>query len=339
MKNYIFEIINFIKFKFINLKFFSKKNKISLEKNNNYDNIIVKFNRNNIVFDRYTELNKFTNIIKNFLVTLHSNCKNFSPELFLKSFKNTFFRINDLETEQLSSYFTPSINPKVIPHVLRIKNFNASNHELLHQSSTKYINGVLYSGFSKLGDSKYIGNGINEGYTQLLAQKYFNENVGKVYFFEVEIVKILENIVGINKMEKYYFQTGYDSLITELMKYEDYNNIMLFFENVDRINYIKSNNLLEHHFEEFQQLIKNAYDFLFNCFKNKMEMYINSKENCGDDTKSEIEYLFRPDVWAQVYTFCIGDSSKEYRLTTLGIKKYIEYANETQNIFEQSKNK
>lgn len=336
MKNYILEIINFVKFKFINLKFFSKKNKISLEKNNDYDNIKVKFNRSNIVFDGYTELEKFNNIIKNFLLTLHSNCKNFSPELFLKSFKDTFFRINDLETEQLSSYFTPSINSKAIPHVLRINNFNASNHEFLHQSSTKYINGILSSGFSKFVDSKYIGNGINEGYTQLLAQKYFNENVGKVYFFEVEIVKILENIVGINKMEKYYFQAGYDSLITELMKYEDYNNIMLFFENVDRVNYIKSNDLLEHHFEEFQQLIKNAYDFLFNCFKNRIEMCIDSKENYSDDTKSEMKYLFRPDVWAQVYTFYIGDSSKEYKLTTLGMKRYNE---EMQNIFEQSKNK
>lgn len=332
MKNYFLEIINYINFKLINLKFFSKRNKISLEKNNNYNNIKIKFNRSNIVFDDYKELAEFVNIVKNFLITLYSNCKNFSSKLFIDVFKDTLFKINNLSIEEFSSHFTPSIDPNTSSHILKIRNFGVSNHELLHSSSTKFFNGILYSGFSKFVGSKYIGDGINEGYTQLLAQKYFNENVGKVYFWEVELVKILENIVGINKMEKYYFQAGYNNLITELMNYEEFNNIMLFIKNADRIKYISSNNLLEQNFEDFQQLISQAYEFLFNCFKNKITMYINLEKDLDEETKKELKYLFRPEVWAQIYTFHIGDSDKEYELTTLGLKKYTD---SIENLFDQ----
>lgn len=336
MKNYVLEILKSIRFKLLNLRFFSKKNKISLEKNNDFTNISIKISKNNIIYDNYKECAEFVNIIKKFLVTLHTKCKNFSPDLFLKNYKNTLFKINDLKKDKLEAYYSTSTESSKRLNILKVNDFGSSNHELLHQASSKSIDGVVYSGFSTYSNSEYIGVGINEGYTQLLSERYFCENEGSSYFIEVEILKILENIVGKDKMEKYYFKADCSSLITQLTNYEEYNSIIEFIKDVDCIHYIKENNLLDQKFNEFKRLINKIYEFLFSCCKNKVINFINNNVDFNKDVRDELRYLLDAKNWSKTYTITVKFNEKIFKFDTLDINKFISFINSIENILNNN---
>ena len=48
--------------------------------------------------------------------------------------------------------------------------------------------------------------GLNEGYTELLAERIFsNESAGGIYEFYKEVTRLLEQIIGQEKMTSLYF--------------------------------------------------------------------------------------------------------------------------------------
>ena len=114
---------------------------------------------------------------------------------------------------------------------------NCIYHELFHMASSKFENNIDYSGFEQLKKSFRLGKGINEGYTDLLTYRYFPDGFesNDAYKYAMDIMQLLEIIVGKEKMQSLYLQADLLGLITELKKYNLESKIMQFISNMDYI--------------------------------------------------------------------------------------------------------
>lgn len=120
-------------------------------------------------------------------------------------------------------------------------------HELFHMASSYYDkqSKIMYCGFCQyqlitqfLGKS--IGISINEGYTQTLAERYFNSNNSKqkisfTYELSKNISKLLEKIIGQDKMENLYMNANLTGLIDELSILNEKENSLAFIQNTDYV--------------------------------------------------------------------------------------------------------
>lgn len=181
--NIFLEVLKEIKFIIVNFAFLDRKNKIKLSKDNDYNNFKIKFSPFFITASNHKDIKEFTDKIKNFLIVMELDCKNFDSTIFLNNFKNTFFNIENMNRNlKLGINGSVSVSDKI--NYFNIDTLKVVYHELLHLASGK--NNKTYELFQP----------FNEGYTQLLSESYFKENVGKAYVFETRILKIIETILG-----------------------------------------------------------------------------------------------------------------------------------------------
>lgn len=183
------------------------------------------------------------------------------------------------------------------------------NHELIHMATAFYDKKykIGFCGFQQIlfynGES--LGCGLNEGYTQLISKRYFNENNDyttdgyKICMFFAEKV---EEIVGKDRMESFYFNADLMGLYKYLTKFDESSNIYTFIINLDNI--IKKEDIsnvkndpeygllscyLSKWFIKFKQeeLSKNTidkgtfdkqiYDYL--CALGTLELYLENQKN------------------------------------------------------------
>lgn len=275
MKNFL-EVLKLIKFKIFNGMFFRRENKISLYKNNDYNNIKMKFSSCFIKAKESNHIETLTEKIKNFIIIMKRDCKNFNENILLENFKKTLFDISEVTDNEKDScsgcvYASTLDNTKVLNATFMINNFCVTNHELIHLST------LLKSscGFSIIRDQKSIAEGLNEGYTQLLAKRYFNECVNKAYPIETFFSSILEKIIGKDKMETYFFKASLLSLIDEMEKYENNENIMKFIHNMD---YFIENSLnSKESINNMQKIINEICKFLLSCTKSKINIILSEE--------------------------------------------------------------
>ena len=109
-------------------------------------------------------------------------------------------------------------------------------HELFHMASSAVKGDMRYIGFRQYNVKTGVtfGVGLNEGYTQLLAERYFDlENDARSYIFQSDYAKMIEDIVGKDKMEGLYLNANLSGLIKELKKYISEEEIMRFIADLD----------------------------------------------------------------------------------------------------------
>lgn len=189
---------------------------------------------------------------------------------------------------------------------------NSLFHELLHMASTIFQDGIIYSGLSE----QNIGIGLNEGYTELLAKRYFDKSSNNGYIFETQIAKLLELIIGQEKMESYYFNANLYGLIEELRKYNNFYSIDKFIANLDSLALREiSPGFSDNFVTEASNSLKFIIDFLCNTYVSKLKK----------------EYNIDLEQVKQVI------SSKHYDQTTDQelCRKYIDFINEIQNFVYQ----
>ena len=157
-------------------------------------------------------INDYENIIKDYL-------KLFKKIIKIKSnFKNYYIVSTDRNRLRSRHGEYCCYENKLI-----LNDLSSLYHELLHLLSSKYDeeNKIAITGFytyymdKPINEIDEIGVGINEGFTQYLAEKEFDDKNINVYKTEKKYVKKLVNIIGINIMKKYYF----DSDLNGLMEY------------------------------------------------------------------------------------------------------------------------
>lgn len=152
------------------------------------------------------------------------------------------------------------------------------SHELMHAASSFKNDKQIIVGFSQRYNNMQlnIGNSINEGYTQLLADEYLIDKNLKItgknvaYDYEVSAAKLVELIVGKDKMINMYFHGDLEGLIKELSKYQDEIKVKRFILDLDMITNIRKDRTSINK----NSIINNYYNrvniFLYNAFSNKM---------------------------------------------------------------------
>lgn len=148
-------------------------------------------------------------------------------------------------------------------------------HELMHMASTVKTKDVSYVGFKQKMDGEYIGQGLNEGYTQLLTEKFFPEKISQRYVsypFETHFARLVEEIVGEEKMIDFFFKANLRDLMLELIKYSSNKETSKFIRNLDVLNKHKYTKLpLLDIQAQLQETIFNLNEFLMNAYKNKLQ--------------------------------------------------------------------
>ena len=169
-------------------------------------------------------------------------------EVFPREVLNNFYynisyvKIQDLNKKRLVFSTNTVGTHDTMTNTIQIEEKHASatiNHELFHMSSSKYENGVIYSGFSQTAGffKRDIGDGINEGYTEVLTNRYFYPTINSsfTYSYLEDVAKHLEKIVGKEKMEELYLKADLLGLINELKQYATEDEIMEFLTSTDFI--------------------------------------------------------------------------------------------------------
>lgn len=163
---------------------------------------------------------------------------NFDDNLSDLRIYSTYFQLADIMKKQSKYAGKYSATKNIIVINFKDKDlFYSIYHELFHMASTnKMITDRIQTGFFVYKNGFKTGNGLNEGYTDLLAHRYFGD-VGSIigYPLECQYAKVLEQIVGQEKMEKYYMTSNPGALVRELGKYDSEDNILYFIRAIDNI--------------------------------------------------------------------------------------------------------
>ena len=85
-----------------------------------------------------------------------------------------------------------------------------------------------------------IGIGINEDYTEYLLEKYFKEE--PEYDRRAIFIQEIENLIGEDKLEEYYFNADLPSLIKELSKLSNKSEVIRLIYEYDALYNITYSN-------------------------------------------------------------------------------------------------
>lgn len=179
-------------------------------------------------------------------------------------------------------------------------------HELFHASSSYYNENKLElnSGFhhQHINEKKDIGRGFNEGYTELLTQRYFGFHHECGYSNELHYVRLIEHLIGKEQMQSFYLRSSLNDLITELCKYNSFENVLKFMESMDKFiiigeltkekiaSFNETTDFIEYSkwFDELDEYIVKTYNEL-----NKfiIESHLNKMSNDPDYERQEAELI------------------------------------------------
>lgn len=200
-------------------------------------------------------------------------------------------------------------------------------HELFHAASTYYDKKQdnEFSGFHHhlRNPQKFIGLGFNEGYTQLLTERYFNNSQSRdSYVNEVHYVKLIEKLIGKEKMLSLYFKSDLNNLILELCKNNSEEQVFEFLTNMDL--FIISNKIRKDKVKQMQNglpsiedlqfmedMDKKIYDTYISLNQFIIESYINKSYN---DTSFNIT---KEDL-IQLMSEPLSFNFKEYQIDVEG---------------------
>lgn len=285
-------------------------NKLVLDKENSFKNIVIKINRRKINSSREDEKN-FKSAVEDYLNTLNEKCKNFNPTLLIENFKKTNFDINMPlskakflnEKEKNITYAGGMVayHKDYISYYALLKSIY---HELMHSSSSKMEGKTYLSGLSIRGGNVEYGVGINEAYTQYLTERYFKDKCNKAYRVETSIIKPLEVIVGRDDLEKCYFNADLKTVLNKLGKYSTEKEINSFVENFDELLKLDYSNINDNDNDKLtiknlriQELINKICLFYLNTLKNKIFTF--DKYNLTSENVKDIMYLLDKSNWVK----------------------------------------
>lgn len=154
----------------------------------------------------------------------------------------------------------------------------------MHAASSYSYNGENVVGFHQHNHN--IGVGINEGYTDVISKRYFCKGIvthKTAYSYLEAIAKIIELIVGKEKMQEFYFQSDLKGLISELSKYQDESKVKEFIFDLDThykvITSTKAEILLAPEQNNIlYELYKKTNNFLLELYRNKIDKITNIQD-------------------------------------------------------------
>lgn len=156
-------------------------------------------------------------------------------------------------------------------------------HELIHLSTSFENDNTLFCGFEQTDKKEgyKIGTGLNEGFTELLNTIYFNKE-SKAYQPLRIFANALSEIIGLEKMEKYFYNADLLSLSKEMQRYgitekEVYRflanmDFCCYFYKKDKVSFIDN--------KQYQKSIDEVQELLIRMYMNR---YILDAPTTSDD--------------------------------------------------------
>ncbi len=242
-------------------------------------------------------------LIQNFLNTMEKELNLIDFEIVKQNIRNIDI---DLLEKNKNENANGSYSPTGVIAIHKKNDKGTFYHELFHAASSYYNEDKMEfnSGFhhQNVNEKKDIGIGINEGYTELLTERYFDSNNESGYSNELHYAKLVEHIIGREKMQSYYLESSLNDLIMELCKYNSLENTLKFLENMDKFiilgelkdNKIKSfsetTSFVEYSkwFDELDEYINKTYNEL-NQFI--VETHFNKLKSDPDYEKNKDELI------------------------------------------------
>ena len=203
-------------------------------------------------------------------------------------------------------------------------------HELLHMSSTiiDEYNKIAYSGFYQTNkeDHEEIGFALDDAYTDMLLYRLFNVDHNFIsYQYEIEIAKILEEIISQDIMTNLYFTANLYELISILEKYHNKENIIDFITDLDEINVLQ-----EHSKKNKSNIIRCHHRIMIFI----TELYFNKlKEDILSNNLNKEEYLHKLDNYLNIINnqYIILNLEQD-KLKSAGYKKLLKKIKELNEI-------
>ena len=188
----------------------------------------------------------------------------------------------DYETKKRTGRGYYSFNKKEI-RLYGIETILDIYHELIHLSTSFENDTTLFCGFEQIDKRTgyKIGTGLNEGFTELQNHLYFNKE-GKSYEPLRIFANALSEIIGLEKMETFFYNADLLSLSNEMQKYGiSEKEVYKFLANMDYCCYFyKKNkvNVMEN--KQYQKSIDYIQEILIRMYTNR---YVLDMENPTDE--------------------------------------------------------
>ena len=231
---------------------------------------------------------KYKDCVKKFRDVISKEAPSYNLTLFEKNIKRLFFKeekqskLNEGNFNSNDTTYGYLSLPENYIYLTKRNYLLAIFHELFHESSFIITKDRVFFGFAQYAENKIIGQALNEGYTSVLTRRYFNYEYKGMYSYVIEslLVTMLEEIVGVEKMEELYSKADLYGLVKELEKYNTEQKIIDFIRNCDFV----SNTIYvckeENNTKEIQRYLMLAISFLIEtfCLKMKNEVLNNETE-------------------------------------------------------------
>ena len=210
-----------------------------------------------------------------------------------KDLTNFINNINELKVKTVNRFYSRATSGQYSckKNLVSIKRGFANSaiyHELFHMASSKFLNGVRFSGFYQNG----LGDGLNEGYTELLTNRYFNSNTDRVtnaYQYMVFMVDKVEKIVGQEKMESLYLNANLKGLIDELSKYTSDKEVMKFISDMDfLLDNIDNEKKILFKNTMIEQSLRGVNRFVIKCYSKKLFIDLSNSKISEQDCIEQI---------------------------------------------------
>ena len=218
--------------------------------------------------------------IKRFIERLESN--SVYTNTFYENYKTLTITPKDKITSDVQGTYNMLTNEICI---VKTKNWlSYITHELLHMSSTVRDDDKIYSGFIQgVADYKF-GFGLTEGYTQYLDERYFSDFTPEkkeldqyIYPVTKKIAGWVEDLIGQDKMEEFYFTGNLRGLLCELSKLSSPQRALNFIHDFDHYWYQSEDKAFGNAFESIQ-LFERMLLFILECGYTKLKLrYLDNK--------------------------------------------------------------
>jgi len=209
---------------------------------------------------------KYYNILKQFYLDISY----YLSEDYLQSFYNN---IQTLRIETLKPFSRNSGEYSMIENTIYLPSNEIDPstifHELLHMSSRRENNNVYYGGLYCPLDKKYRGFSLNEGYTELTNKRIFGKK-DNIYETEIITIKLVESLIGKEKLMNCYFNANLKDLISCLKKYNSYSLTREFIDKTDLISKRENPLLKVINIDNMTETIKYIVDYLIGSYIYKI---------------------------------------------------------------------
>jgi len=205
----------------------------------------------------FTDSNDIENLDSNTLKEIKEFENKLSKNIPTEYLKNYYDNIRDLKYYNNPNDLNKFLGTEGYYSIKANRMVNISSnkhikyHELMHMATSNN----KYSGFS---DGK-TAIGITEGYTEYLLLKLFGNEIETMFAYskEIEVIEVLNKIIGEDKMMKYYFTNDLESLKQDLCNiWGTENDVNKLIKDIDTYT-------LKHEYEKLddigRSLIKYSY--------------------------------------------------------------------------------